>query len=163
MIQAFSKLDTQWRLQIAGSGKIESFEKYKNLARKYGVYDKVDFLGFVDNPIQLYKDASIFVLSSRYEGFGMVLIEAMSQGCACIACDYKGRQKEIIQNASHGITCLPDDVNGLASALNLFLNDIEYRQEVQVSSISRSHSYALDKIMQKWDEILMEVLKNKNE
>ena len=51
---------------------------------------------------KLYQDASIFVLSSRYEGFGLVLIEAMSQGCACIACDYKGRQREIMCPEGHG-------------------------------------------------------------
>ena len=58
--------------------------------------DSVEFLGFKKDVEKLYQDASIFVLSSRYEGFGLVLIEAMSQGCACIACDYKGRQREII-------------------------------------------------------------------
>ena len=56
----------------------------------------IEFLGFQKDMESLYKKSEIFVLSSRYEGFGLVLIEAMSQGCAPVACDYKGRQREIL-------------------------------------------------------------------
>ena len=85
-----------WRLQIAGTGSEESLNYLKGLCKENGVQDYVEFLGFQKDIEKLYQKASIFVLSSRYEGFGLVLIEAMSQGCACIACDYKGRQKEIL-------------------------------------------------------------------
>ncbi len=57
----------------------------------------IEFLGFQKDMESLYKKSEIFVLSSRYEGFGLVLIEAMSQGCAPVACDYKGRQGEILK------------------------------------------------------------------
>ena len=85
-----------WRLQIAGTGSEESLEYLKQLCKENGVEDTVDFLGFRTDIEELYKQSEIFVLSSRYEGFGLVLIEAMSQGCACVACDYHGRQREII-------------------------------------------------------------------
>lgn len=86
----------EWKLQIAGTGSEESLNYLKRLCKENGVEDSVEFLGFRKDVEKLYQNASIFVLSSRYEGFGLVLIEAMSQGCACIACDYKGRQREII-------------------------------------------------------------------
>ena len=89
-------ISLQWRLQIAGTGSEESLQYLKQLCKENGVEDTVDFLGFRTDIEELYKQSEIFVLSSRYEGFGLVLIEAMSQGCACVACDYKGRQKEII-------------------------------------------------------------------
>ena len=82
-----------WKLQIAGIGSEENLNYLKQLCKESGVEDSVEFLGFRKDVEKLYKVASIFVLSSRYEGFGLVLIEAMSQGCACIACDYKGRQR----------------------------------------------------------------------
>lgn len=85
-----------WKLQIAGTGSEESFIYLKQLCKENGVEDSVEFLGFRKDVEKLYQNASIFVLSSRYEGFGLVLIEAMSQGCACVACDYKGRQREIL-------------------------------------------------------------------
>ena len=85
-----------WKLQIAGTGSGESLNYLKQICEDNGVGNSVEFLGFRNDVEKLYQDASIFVLSSRYEGFGLVLIEAMSQGCACIACDYKGRQREIM-------------------------------------------------------------------
>jgi glycosyltransferase involved in cell wall biosynthesis len=85
-----------WWLQIAGTGSKESLQYLKQLCKENGVEESVDFLGFRTDIEELYKQSEIFVLSSRYEGFGLVLIEAMSQGCACVACDYHGRQKEII-------------------------------------------------------------------
>ena len=91
-----------WRLQIAGTGSKESLEYLKQLSKENGVEDTVDFLGFRTNIEELYKQSEIFVLSSRYEGFGMVLVEAMSQGCACVACDYKGRQREIFEELKDG-------------------------------------------------------------
>lgn len=85
-----------WKLQIAGTGSEESLNYLKQLCKENGVEGSVEFLGFRNDVENLYQNASVFVLSSRYEGFGLVLIEAMSQGCACVACDYKGRQREIL-------------------------------------------------------------------
>ena len=89
-----------WKLQIAGTGSEENLNYLKQLCKENGVEDSVEFLGFRKDVEKLYQDASIFVLSSRYEAFGLVLIEAMSQGSACVACDYKGRQREIMSPTS---------------------------------------------------------------
>jgi len=86
-----------WKLVIAGVWRSPETRTYLDgIAEKCGVLDKIEYVGFVSDMQKLYAESSIFVLSSRYEGFGLVLIEAMSQGCACIACDYKGRQREIL-------------------------------------------------------------------
>ena len=94
--------DLGWRLQIAGTGSEKSFAYLKQLCKENGVEDSVDFLGYRSDIQDLFKKANVFVLSSRYEGFGLVLIEAMSQGCACVACDYKGRQREIFEELKNG-------------------------------------------------------------
>ena len=114
----------EWWLKIAGAGKKESFEYLMSILPDgewvYNVKDDdnrkdwlwrskkyhVEFLGFQKDMESLYMKSEIFVLSSRYEGFGLVLIEAMSQGCAPVACDYKGRQKEILEDAQPNPTCL---------------------------------------------------------
>ena len=111
-----------WRLQIAGTGSEESLEYLKQLCKENGVEDTVDFLGFRTDIEELYKQSEIFVLSSRYEGFGLVLIEAMSQGCACVACDYHGRQREIIcpdranESSSHSEAAKPSVKNQVSSS-----------------------------------------------
>lgn len=86
-----------WKLVIAGVWRNPETRTYlDSIAKECGVIDKIEYIGFVEDMQRLYAESSIFVLSSRYEGFGLVLIEAMSQGCACVACDYKGRQREIM-------------------------------------------------------------------
>lgn len=147
-----------WRLQIAGGGSEESLNYLKGLCRECGVEDRVDFLGFQEDIESLYKKAEIFVLSSRYEGFGLVLIEAMSQGCACVACDYKGRQREIIQDDSQGLCCEPDDVDALAQALMRMIEDEDYRKTVQKNAVERSKYYDTNKTVRRWEKLINEII-----
>lgn len=118
-----------WKLQIAGTGSEESLNYLKQLCKENGVEDSVEFLGFRKDVEKLYQDASIFVLSSRYEGFGLVLIEAMSQGCACVACDYKGRQREIIA---------PEEDECLDSFLKFQDSSVDGQKESEDTSVSNS-------------------------
>ena len=161
LIKAWGKIASkypEWRLEIAGTGKTTSLTYLKNIAKQENIKDsQVEFLGFCNDIKSFYERASIFVLSSRYEGFGMVLIEAMSQGCACIACDYKGRQHEIIQDDSQGIICPVDDVEALASAIEHLITDNEYKEQCQRNAIERSKFYGLDKTMDRWENILSHI------
>lgn len=164
-----------WWLKIAGAGKQESFEYLMNLlpdgnwihneddnenenwswrSEKY----HIEFLGFQKDMESLYKKSEIFVLSSRYEGFGLVLIEAMSQGCACVACDYKGRQREIIQDDNQGLCCEPDDVKTLATALEKMIMDEAYRKKVQNNALERSKFYDMEHTMNRWEAYLKTVV-----
>lgn len=147
---------SDWRLQIAGTGSEESLSYLKELCREQGVEDRVDFLGFREDIEMLYRQAEIFVLSSRYEGFGMVLVEAMSQGCACVACDYKGRQREIIQDDTQGLCCEPDNVDALAQAMLRMMEDEDYRRTVQKNAVERSRYYELSNVAERWEELLHE-------
>lgn len=143
-----------WSLQIAGAGSKKNLQYLSDVAREYHIDEQTSFLGFQPNLLNSYRRASIFVLSSRYEGFGMVLIEAMSQGCAPIACDYKGRQREIIRTDEEGVICPVDDLEALAKAIDKMINDDEYRNFIQHNAIERSKNYSLDNIMDRWEDIL---------
>ena len=175
--------DEGWRLQIAGTGSEESLRYLKQLCKENGVEDTVDFLGFRKDIEDLYRQSEIFVLSSRYEGFGLVLIEAMSQGCACVACDYKGRQREImsptpalprreeslspcpspvergdVEVCENGILCEPDNVEALAEGIKRMMEDEEYRKEVQRNSVERSNAYSVDRIVQRWENLFEQMI-----
>lgn len=143
-----------WLLQIIGSGSDESFSFLKSLVHPDLLDKNISFLGSKDDLLPYYKSASILVSSSRYEGLGMVIFEAMSQGCACVASDYHGRQVEIIRNESEGIICKADDVNSLADGISRMINDTEYREFVQKQSLQRAHYYTLEKIMSIWNNLL---------
>ena len=182
----------KWWLKIAGNGKKESFENLKRLLpdAEWRLNDNindddnhkdwlwrsekyhVEFLGFQKDMKSLYQKSEIFVLSSRYEGFGLVLIEAMSQGCAPIACDYKGRQSEIIEDppvsslnredfqkqgleiCENGILCEPENVEALAKALGKMMKDNEFRKQAQLNSVERSKYYSLDNCVDRWEKYL---------
>lgn len=172
-----------WKLQIAGTGSEESLNYLKQLCKENGVEDFVEFLGFRKDVERLYQEASVFVLSSRYEAFGLVLIEAMSQGCACVACDYKGRQSEILnptqdqtfetrnlklepQNnnvelCDNGILCKPDNVEALTDAMAKMIMDDEYRESVRKNAIERSKYYSIENTMNRWESLLSQVVNKK--
>lgn len=168
-----------WRLQIAGVWRNPETRVFLDaIAEECGVLDKIDYLGFKEDMTPVYADASIFVLSSRYEGFGLVLIEAMSQGCAPVACDYKGRQREIIDPSSvlpqgkeehsaavsefcvcdNGILCEPDNAEQLAAAIARMISDDKYRVSVQQNAISRSRYYSIENTIDRWEQLLNKVI-----
>lgn len=156
LLKAWAQVESEfkdWKLKIAGGGDKSVLLK---MCDNLKISDRVEFLGFV-NLKQMYEKAEVFVLSSRYEGFGMVLTEAMSQGCACIACDYKGRQREIITDVSQGIICPTDDEIAIANALRKLLSDDEYRCNLQKNAIERSKFYELPNIMKRWNEIFKKI------
>lgn len=169
-----------WKLQIAGVWREDSSKEYLlGIAREHGVDDLVEFLGFVEDMKSLYQRSSVFVLSSRYEGFGLVLIEAMSQGCAPVACDYKGRQREIIDPSSvlpqgeeeqsaavsefcvcdNGILCEPDNAEQLAAAIARMISDDKYRMSVQQNAIARSRYYSIENTVDRWEQLLNSIIR----
>lgn len=188
LLQAWSKIQDSsskfqdWWLKVAGNGKKESFEYLKGLLPDaewvYNDNDNhrdwlwrsekyhIEFLGFQKDMESLYKKSEIFVLSSRYEGFGLVLIEAMSQGCAPVACDFNGRQREILsptpalpheggyKRAPSGILCEPDNVEELTDAIQKMIIDDDYRKTAQQQAVERSKFYRLDNIISMWEELL---------
>lgn len=166
-----------WKLVIAGVWRNPGTRTYLDgIAKECGVLDKIEYTGFVEDMQKLYAESSIFVLSSRYEGFGLVLIEAMSQGCACVACDYKGRQREImcpegqgskfnvqssnnkVEQCETGILCEPDNVEALAEAMNKMIMDDEYRESVRKSAIKRSKYYSIENTIDRWESLLKLVI-----
>jgi len=151
----------EWTLEIAGTLRHpDRYSEITTLIKDLNMGGCVRLLDYQQNVERLYRKSEIFVLSSRYEGFGLVLIEAMSQGCACVACDYKGRQRDIITNDEEGLCCPPEDVDALAEAMRRMLSDEPYRKRVQRNAIERSKYYSLENTMNRWEQYLKnEVLK----
>lgn len=143
----------EWKIQIVGEGNTQSTKYLQDLINKYNLQESIQILPFHSDILPFYKKAEIFCMPSRYEGFGMVLVEAMSQGCACIACDYKGRQAEIITRDTEGILVQPDDEEELAKAINDLIINEAFRHQVQHEGVKRSAVYSLTNIMNNWERI----------
>ena len=84
----------------------------------------------------------------------MALVEAMSQGCACIACDYKGRQQEIITNMENGLIAEANDSNSICHILDNLLSDATLQHQLQNGAIIRAKDFELMSIMNRWNIIL---------
>ena len=159
LIKAFGQIKNdfpEWRLQIMGAGREKNIQYLQNLAVENGIQDSFEIIPFQADPLPVYRKAGIFCLSSRYEGFGMVLIEDMSQGCACVACDYKGRQKEIIPDEKYGLTCNAGNIESLAISLKKMISDEGYRHRVEGNAPERAKHYLLENTMCRWNEIFKE-------
>lgn len=161
LIKSFANIHEDakdWKLKIVGSGSDSTLQYLKRLSEINGVSRDVDFIPFTDNLLPLYQNSEIFCLSSRYEGFGMVLIEAMSQGCACIACDFKGRQKEIIISEEYGMVCPADNQDALEKKLKELILNENLRRQIQLKSPEGAARFELNAIMDRWNQIFKDLL-----
>ena len=103
------------KLMIVGAGPLET--DLKNLAASLGVSDRVIFPGFAADPWPYYASAQLFVLSSDYEGYPNVLVEAMRCGLAVVSTDCESGPREILDGGRYGRLVPVGDENALAEAI----------------------------------------------
>lgn len=141
LIKAWNKVREDypdWKLRVVGSGSEENVGMLMSLADDPS---SVEILPYTTDIAGQYREAAVFCLSSRYEGWGLVLVEAMSQGCAAIACDYKGRQAEIVQDGVNGLLCPTDDSDALAERMSRLLGDDALRARIQENAMRGLEKY----------------------
>jgi glycosyltransferase involved in cell wall biosynthesis len=134
LMEAWNKVapdHPDWKLKLVGKGSDETLAMLRGLC-KYP--ETVEFVPFTSNPKALYEEASIYVLSSRYEGWGLVMVEAMSQGCATVACDFRGRQAEAITDGVNGLLCETDSADAIAEKIKLLIEDDGLRHRLQLAA-----------------------------
>jgi len=117
LIKAFAivRKEIDARLVILGEG--EERKNLENLAKELGIEEFIWMPGFVDNPYNYMSKASVFVLSSIYEGLPTVLIEALALGCQVVSTDCKSGPREILDNGKYGKLVKVGDVEELAKAI----------------------------------------------
>lgn len=117
LLDAFASLEADdARLILLGEG--EERASLRRLAGELGVGDRVEFPGFVDNPFKYMGRADAFVLSSWYEGFGNVLIEAMATGCPVVSTDCPSGPSEILEGGTYGPLVPVRDPERMAAAID---------------------------------------------
>lgn len=123
LLKAFSllRLRRSATLVILGEGRLRN--KLEQLAQELGIEDYVFMPGFVENPYAWMKRADVFVMSSAWEGFGNVLVEAMACGTPVVSTNCLSGPAEILENGRWGRLVPVGDANALAHAIQETLQE----------------------------------------
>ncbi len=151
----------EWKLAIAGPGPQPSIDYIFKLIRKANIESTVEFLGYQKDITQFYRKSSIFALPSRVEGFPMVLIEAMSQGCASISFSMGGAIQEIITNNEDGIIIKDNDVEAFEHELRNLIQNENFRQKLSDRAIENIARFSPVTITNKWEQLITDTLSKK--
>ena len=131
-------------LWVLGEGELDSALKQK--AEALSVGEAVRWLGFRQNPYKYMSAGDVFVLSSLWEGFGNVLVEAMACGTAVVSTDCPYGPGEIITNGEDGLLVPPANPSALARAILCVLEDRQLRDKLVRNGLRRAEDFSAKKI-----------------
>lgn len=143
---------TQWQLRVLGDGPER--RALEALVADYHLQDRVALPGWVDHPQAEMARAGLFVLSSRYEGFPVGLLEAMACGLPVIAFDCQSGPAEIIRPEVDGVLVPDGDIATLATRIHELSMDPERRDELGRNARSVTDRFSMAKFYARWDAVL---------
>lgn len=140
-----------WQLWIVGDG--ENRGKLENLIAELHLRDCVRMIPATKDIQSIYKQASLFAFTSRNEGFGMVLLEAMSFGIPCISFDCPSGPRDIVQTGKNGALIQPDDEQAFRDALQALMEDDAQRTALGSGAFRTVQEWDNEAILRQWREI----------
>ena len=158
LIAAFAQvaaINPDWRLRIYGRGPLR--KRLVRLVGELGLARNVTVAGPVERIGEAMARASIFALSSRFEGFPMVLLEAMSVGLPVVSFDCPTGPREIVEQRRNGLLVPEGDVDGLAAAIVEMIDDEELRRHCSEGALRTAQRYSLDAIGAQWDALIAQL------
>jgi glycosyltransferase involved in cell wall biosynthesis len=159
LIPAFAQVVSEhpeWRLRIFGTGPRKS--QLAGLVEQHGLGEHVSMPGRTDRLEKELTDASVYALSSRFEGLPMVMIEAMTHALPVAAFDCPTGPKDVLTDGVDGVLVPPRDVDALAAALNRLIADRELRVRMGKQAAKTSRAYAPELVMPLWEDLFSELL-----
>jgi len=150
LLSAFKELTRHIdaRLVLLGDGSRK--RRLMRRAEASGVKEKVDFVGFVSNPYKYMRRADVLAHSSQYEGFGLVLVEALACGTPVVATDCPGGPSDILDDGEYGELVDVGDARGLADAMARTLEDPPDPDRL----VERARHYDVDKVADRYAEVI---------
>jgi glycosyltransferase involved in cell wall biosynthesis len=145
-----------WSLRIFGSGRDRT--KLTRMIAERGLDKWVELCGSTPDLGSELAEASVFVLSSRYEGMPMVILEAMSKGLPVVAFDCPTGPGELISHGDDGLLVPAGDVAGLAAALRKIIEDDGLRRRLGERARRSARAYELPEIGARWEELIDELV-----
>lgn len=158
LIQSFKKFSDKnedWELDIIGEG--EDLELLKQMINKYNLEERINIRGFTNKIKKRLLSSSVLLLSSRWEGMPMIVLEGMELGLPIISYNISA-SIQLIDNNYNGILVNKYDVDEFAEAMLKLSNSYELRKKYSKGSIIKSKNFDVEVIAEKWNEIFEEIL-----
>jgi len=142
----------EWRLRLRGDGRLT--QRLEELIAAQGLGDSVTLEGPAEDIGTDMAEASVFVLSSRFEGFPLILLEAMSKGMAVVSFDCPTGPADIVGDHRNGILVPHEDVEGLGRGIRELVEDEELRRRLAGAAVETAQQYTIESIGPLWLELL---------
>jgi glycosyltransferase involved in cell wall biosynthesis len=146
----------EWTLVIFGEGQERA--RLERLRDELGLAHRVGMPGITAAPGQWVEGAEIFALSSRFEGFSNVLMEAMSGALAVVSFDCPWSPGEIVRHEVDGVLAPAEDVAALADALRRLTADQDLRRRLGNAARTGVRRFAAEPIMGLWNELIVDAM-----
>ena len=153
LISAWKNVNSKhpdWCLDIYGSGDKCLYQK---LVDELELSSVITCHSPAENVYEKYAESSLFVLSSRYEGFGLVLVEAMGTGLPVVSFACPCGPRDIVSDGETGILVRLGDIVELADKINFLIDNLEVRKTMGQKAIVRAQLFSKDKVMQRWIQL----------
>lgn len=137
-----------WQLAIVGDGELRSALSAQ--AESLGLAGCVTFVPATKDVVAVYRDASVLAMSSRYEGFGMVLLEAQTVGLPVVSFSCKCGPSEIVNDGVDGYLVAPGDVDAMADRLVRLMQDGALRRRMGARAFANAARFSTDAVMKQW-------------
>lgn len=163
LINAFNRVHEKfpdYKLEICGKGPLES--ELQKLTRELNIESFVSFPGYIKNILDHIQDASLFVLSSDFEGMPNALMEAMMLGLPCISTDCPvGGPKYLIKHETNGLLIPIGDEERMEEAMLRILSNPQLAADLGKNASKISERLSPEKIYGQWEQMIFDVIKNK--
>lgn len=146
-----------WRLDIFGQGEWKAM--LQGMIDERGLQDCVKLNGPTKDIGKEYAESSMLVMSSHYEGFPMVMIEAMACGLPAVCFDFKCGPRDIIVEGENGLIVPDGDIEGLAEAIVRLMRDEELRKRMGENAKRVVETYSEERVMRMWEDLYEEILR----
>ena len=153
--QTISKKHPDWQLEIWGEGELK--EELQEQIIKLGLEDSILLKGYTNNIQSEMLNASLFVLTSIFEGFGLVITEAMSCGLPVVSYACPCGPKDIITEGKDGFLVEVNDEIALANRINLLIENEELRKQMSDTAKIKAEKYNIKNITSMWMNLFKEL------
>ena len=162
LIQAWSLVQADgrfadWQLDIFGQGEWK--DMLQQMIDSRGLEGTVHINRPTNSIGDEYAKSSLIVMTSNYEGFGMVLVEAMACGVPAVSFDCKCGPRDIIRHGENGLLVKDGDIRGLAEAMMKVMGDDAYRKRLSCAALNVVSTYSEEAVMGQWTRLFASLVR----